>query len=104
LERRQIVDGTAREVDLSKTSSERAVLFFDLCQTNGSPFEVPKGDFLHATWRRVLAGGNRWTMPTYLQMQAFLVAVDGDVPDEVREEARQAFAMFRQQVIGALKK
>ncbi len=98
----RIVNQTTRELDMQLPSSERALLIFDLCQTDGSPYEAPAGGFLHPTWRRVLAGGNRWTMPTYLQMQALLISLDGEMTDVMRDEARSVFHEFRGRLLEAL--
>lgn len=92
-----------REVSMSRLSTEQAFLIFDLCESNGSPFQVPEGEFLHPTWRRVFNGGSRWTMPTYLQLQTLLVARNGEMTDELRDEARRAFEEFHGQIINVLK-
>lgn len=100
----QISDNGVREILMTLPSSERAVLVFDLCEVDGSPFEVPAGEFLHPTWRRVLSGGSRWTMPTYVQIQAFVVATDGEISAELPGEARQAFEDFQGRIIQALQR
>ncbi len=92
-----------REVSMSRLSTEQAVLIFDLCATDGSPFQVPEGEFLHPTWRRVFNGGSRWTMPTYLQIQTLLIARNGEMTDELRDEARRAFEDFHTQIVHAVK-
>jgi hypothetical protein len=50
----------------------------------------------------VLAGGSRWSMPTYLQLQVLMISNEGEITDEMRDEARQVFEEFRARILGVL--
>jgi exosortase len=102
VDKTEVLEGSTRELEMTLFSSERALLIFDLYKTDGSPYEVPAGDFLHPTWRRVLAGGSRWSMPTYLQLQVLMISNEGEITDEMRDEARQVFEEFRARILGVL--
>jgi exosortase len=88
------------EATFTRPDAQRALLLYDLFDERGLPYQAPEGEFVHPQLRRIFSGeATRWTLPNYYQVQALALSETGEVPERQREQIRELFVWFRQEMV-----
>lgn len=92
-------DSTAVQAEFTKPNGEHAFLIFDLFDSQGDDYLAPDGSFLHPQLRRILKGDvNRFTLPSYYQVQLLAGVPDGVLSPEDQHSLHQLFRAFEEQM------
>lgn len=92
-------NGTAVEAQFTKPGGDRAYLVFNLFDGTGADYARPDGSLFHPQLRRILSGEvNRFTLPSYYQVQLLAGIPGGTLDTAGRGELRRLFDEFEQRM------
>ncbi len=90
-------DSTRMKARLTKPNGEQAFLLFDLFDSEGEQYVSPAGSFVHPQLRRIFGGeANRFTLPTYYQVQALAGIPGTSLSEEAQLAIDELFLEFRE--------